>query len=117
MDKIFIRDLAVPCVIGVSDEERREKQEVLINVALWVDLRKAARTDSFLDAVDYRGIKKRMIKAVESSEYYLVEALAERIAEVCLENGDVRRVRVTLEKPGALRFAKSVGVEITRDRT
>ena len=116
MDRILIKDLLARCVIGVSDEERRERQDVVINVALSTDLRKPGKSDRFEDAIDYRSIKKRIISAVEGSQFYLVEALAERIAEICLENPAVEQAQVTVEKPSALRFARSVGVEITRGR-
>lgn len=116
MDRIVIKDLLARCVIGVTDEERREKQDVVINVALSADLRQAGQSDRIEDSVDYREVKKRILAAVEESEYHLAEALAERVAEVCLENETVKAVRVTVEKPSALRFARSVGVEILRGR-
>lgn len=116
MDRILIEDLAVRCIIGVNADERREKQDVVINVALSADLSKAGRSDDFDDAVDYRGIKKRIFSMAEASQFYLVEALAERVAEICLENPLVEQAQVTVEKPSALRFARSVGVEITRGR-
>ncbi len=117
MDRILIRDLAVRCIIGVNDEERREKQDVLINVALEADLKRAGRSDDFSDTVDYRAIKKEIYAMAESSQYFLIEALAERIAEICLGRSDVLRAHVTVEKPAALRFTRTVAVEITRDRT
>jgi len=117
MDRVLIRDLLARCVIGVSEEERREKQDVLINIALMTDLRKAGKSDRFEDAVDYRALKKQIVRMVEQSEYRLAEALAERIAEMCLENQAVTQAQVTVEKPTALRYARSVGVEITRERT
>ncbi len=116
MDRIHIRDLLARCIIGVSDDERREKQDVVINVTLHVDLHLAGRSDRFEDTVDYRAIKKRILAAVDDSACYLVEALAERIADVCLEDPRVAQAQVTVEKPSALRFARSVGVEITRGR-
>jgi FolB domain-containing protein len=116
MDRILIRDLLVRCIIGIDEAERREKQDVVINIALSTDLSQPGRSDRFEDAVDYRSIKKRILSVVEKSEYYLVEALAERIAQVCLENPAVQEAQVTVEKPSALRFARSVGVEITRSR-
>ena len=116
MDKILIKDILVRCIIGVNDSERREKQDVIINIVIWTDLRKAGRSDDFKDTTDYRGVKKRIVGMVEASSYNLVEALAERIAEICLENSSAHRVQVTVEKPGALRFARSVGVEIERER-
>ncbi len=116
MDRILIKDLAVRCVIGVNPEERREKQDVLINIALAADLRAAGKSDRFEDAVDYRAIKKKIYAMAERSEYFLVEALAERVAEICLEDGRVAQVQVTVEKPAALRFARTVAVEIERGR-
>jgi len=117
MDRILIRDLLVRCIIGTTDDERREKQDVVINVVLWADLRRAAKTDSIADAVNYRTIKKHILSAVEASQYHLVEALAECIAGICLENPAVQQVQVNVEKPSALRFARSVGVEIRRGRS
>jgi FolB domain-containing protein len=116
MDRILISDLLVRCIIGVSEEERRERQDVLINLSLWMDLSIAGRSDNFDDTVDYRDLKKRIVNMAEHSTYHLVEALAEAIADVCLIHPAVSRIQIRVEKPGALRFAKSVGVEITRDR-
>jgi len=116
MDKILVRDLTARCIIGVNAEERREKQEVVINLSIFADLRKAGKSDKFEDAVDYRSIKKRLLREVENSSYYLIEALAERVAEICLENPAISQVQVTVEKPSALRFARSVGVKIIRKR-
>jgi FolB domain-containing protein len=116
MDRILIKDLVARCILGVSDEERREKQEVVINITLTADLRKPGTTDRFEDAVDYRALKKKVLAAVETSSYHLVEALAERIAEICLQPPAVEQAQVTVEKPSALRFARTVGVEITRAR-
>jgi D-erythro-7,8-dihydroneopterin triphosphate epimerase len=116
MDRILISDLAVRCIIGVNEEERRERQDVVINLAIYADLRKAGQSDRFEDAVDYRAIKKRIVSMVENSRYYLVEAMAEAIAKICLDHPAVIEVQVRVDKPGALRFARSVGVEITRER-
>jgi len=115
-DRILIKDLLVRCILGISAEERREKQDVVINIALTADLRAAGKSDRIEDAIDYRTIKKRIISEVEQSQYHLVEALAERIAEICLEPPGIRQAQVTVEKPAALRFARSVGVEILRER-
>jgi len=114
LDRIHIRDLHLRCIVGIYPEERREKQDVTVNVTLYADLRRAGRTDDLQDTVDYKGVKKDVVAMVEGSSYYLVERLAERIAEVCLAHAGVRRVRVLVEKPGALRFARTVGVEIVR---
>ena len=115
-DRILISDLLVRCIIGVNDDERREKQDVVINVAMSTDLSKAGKSDRIEDAVDYRALKKRIVSLAENSQFHLVEALAEAVAEICLEHGAVSRVQVKVEKPTALRFARSVGVEIIRDR-
>ena len=115
-DRISIKDLLVRCILGLDAEERRERQDVLINVVLFADLARAARSDRPEDTVDYRAVKKDILAAVEGSQYHLAEALAERIAETCLAYRSVERVQVTVEKPGALRFARSVAVEIERGR-
>jgi FolB domain-containing protein len=117
LDRIFISDLQARCIIGVWEEERREKQDVIINIVLSTDLRKPGRTDRFEDALDYRDLKKKILHLIENSKYFLVEALAEAIAAFCLENEKVIGARVRVEKPGALRFARSVGVEIERERS
>ena len=114
MDRIFIRDLALRCIIGIYPEERREKQDILINVEMHADLRKAGRSDDLDDTVDYKAIKKAILKMVEGSGFQLIESLAERIADIALANEKVERVVVTIDKPGALRFAKASAVEITR---
>lgn len=116
VDSIFIRDLLVRCILGVDAEERLEKQDVLISVTLGTDLRRAGESDRFVDAVDYRALKKRIMALAEESEFFLVEALAERIAAACLEDPRVHEARVRVEKPTVLRFARSVGVEIVRCR-
>jgi FolB domain-containing protein len=116
MDRIFIRDLLVRCIVGVNEHERRAEQDVLVQITLYVDLHCAGRTDSLDDTVDYSGLKKRIKEAAEKSRFYLVEALAQRIADECLEDSRVKAVSVVVEKPGALRFARTVGVEIFRHR-
>jgi FolB domain-containing protein len=116
LDRIHIRDLLVRCILGVYPDERREKQDVIVNITLYADLRKACLSDDIEDTVDYKTIKKRTLKMVQQSDYFLVERLAERIAELALESPVVQRVDVAVDKPGALRFARSVAVEITRAR-
>ncbi|OQY96473.1 MAG: dihydroneopterin aldolase [Chloroflexi bacterium UTCFX4] len=115
-DRIEIHDLLLRCIIGINDAERKNKQDVLINIVMWADTRAAARSDDIADAVNYRSVTKQIIEHVEQSKYFLVERLVEQIAEICLRDARVRQVEVRLEKPGALRFARSVGVTITRTR-
>ena len=116
MDRIIISDLRSGCIIGVNDEERREKQDVSITISIYAELRKAGQTDRYEDAVDYRSIKKRVLAAVEESKFYLLEALAESVAKVCLAAPGVLKVQVRVDKPSALRFARSVAVEIVREK-
>jgi FolB domain-containing protein len=116
MDLILIADLAVRCIIGVDEAERKERQDVLINLELGADLSVPCRSDRFEDTVDYRAVKKEVLRMVEGSHYHLVEALAESIANLCLGFPGVSEVRVRVDKPGALRFARSAGVEIVRPR-
>jgi D-erythro-7,8-dihydroneopterin triphosphate epimerase len=114
MDRIVIADLQVRCILGIDPEERREKQDVLINLAIDADLRQAGLSDRFEDAVDYRAIKKRVLALAEASRFHLVEALAQAVAGAVLESPGVRAVKVRVDKPSALRFARTVGVEIER---
>lgn len=114
MDRIRICDLLVRCILGINESERREKQDVLINLAIYTDLRKAGKSDRIEDTVDYRALKKRILAMAESSQFHLEEGLADAVAELCLGQQGVRRVDVRVEKPNALRFARSVAVEITR---
>ena len=116
LDRIHIRDLRLRCIIGVNEEERREKQDVTINIVLFADLRAARRSDDLADTVDYKQVKKRIVAVVEDSTCFLVEHLAERIADACLEDERVVNVRILVEKPGVLRFARTVGVEIDKER-
>ena len=115
-DKIYIRDLEIRCIIGVNQDERTEKQDVVINVILFTDTRKAGRTDDLADSVDYKRVKKAILSLVESSEFLLIEKLADEIAKVCLDDSKVQKVNVTVDKPGALRYTHSVAVEIVRTR-
>lgn len=117
MDRIYIRDLQLRCVIGVYEEERAERQDIVINLVLEGDFSAAARSDDIADAVDYKVLKKKVIKLVEASQFRLIETLAGRIADACIEHPKVDRVTVTVDKPGALRFARSVAFEITRAKT
>lgn len=115
-DRIIIRDLHVRGIIGINEDERTEQQDIVINLDLQTDTRPAGRSDDIADAVNYRSVAKRVIELVEGSRYFLVERLAEEIARVCLQEEQVQRVRVSVEKPSALRFARSVGVDIERSR-
>ncbi|RPJ05528.1 MAG: dihydroneopterin aldolase [Spirochaetaceae bacterium] len=113
-DEIFIKDILIRCIVGIHPEEREKKQDVLVSLMLEGDFREAARTDDISYAINYSTLKKKVIEFVEASAFNLVETLAEKIADLCLDEPKVRRVQVWLEKPTALRFARTVGVHITR---
>jgi FolB domain-containing protein len=115
-DMIHIKDLLLRTILGINEEERRNRQDVLINIILYADTRAAGRSDDIDDAVNYRTITKQIIELVEGSTFFLVEKMAAEIAGICLADPRVERARVRIEKPGALRFARSVGVEIERGR-
>lgn len=116
MDYIHIRDLDVACVVGVLPEERLGPRTVRINLRIACNLARAGRSDRLEDTVDYRALRDRVRDAVETSSDALIERLAQRIAAAALSVPGVRGVTVCLDKPGALEGARSVAVEITRNR-
>lgn len=114
MDKVIIKDLLVRGIIGVNDWERGNPQDILINVIALTDTGRAAETDEIADCVNYRTLAKRMQAHAETAARLTVEALANDLAEICLQEKGVQKVIIRVEKPGAVRFAESVGVEIER---
>jgi dihydroneopterin aldolase/D-erythro-7,8-dihydroneopterin triphosphate epimerase len=115
-DKIYIRDLSLRTIIGIFPEERTKRQDVIVNVTMEVTSHApAAASDDIAHTTDYKSITKDIIDHVEGSSYQLIETLAERCADICLAAPDVNRVKVCIDKPGALRFARSVAVEVVRD--
>ncbi len=113
-DALFIKDLLVRTVLGVSEEERRDRQDVLVSVVMETDTSAPGQSDDVADAVNYRTVSKKILALAEEAQFHLVERFAEEIASLCLREPRVKRVRVTVEKPGALRFARSAGVSIER---
>lgn len=116
MDKTIIKNLVVRGIIGIEDWERKKPQEILINIVLYSDQRKAAESDDIEDCVNYRTAAKMACAHAETAKRLTVEALAADIAKMCLEEPHVQKVVVRVEKPGAVRFAESVGVEIERSK-
>lgn len=116
MDKILIGDLHARCVLGLTEEERRERQDVVVQITLWSDLDRAIASDRVEEGLDYRALKKRVLALVEGSTFRLLETLAARIADECTGTPRVERALVRVDKPGALRFARTVGVEVVRRR-
>ena len=113
-DRVFVEDLRIETVIGIFDWEREIRQVVSLDLEMAFDIRQAAASDAIGDALDYKAVSKRMIQFVESSEFQLVETLAERCAEVVLREFPVRWLRLKLSKPGAVRGSSAVGVVIER---
>ena len=116
MDRIYIRDLRLRCVIGIYPVERKDKQDVVLNIVLHGDFSAACASDDIKDAANYKTITKNVIRHVEKSDHFLIEKLAQQVADICLKDRHVTRATVTIDKPGALRFARSVSVEVTRER-
>lgn len=116
MDKIFIHALKGEAIIGIYDWERQVRQTVLMDIEFAGDIRKAALTDAIDDTLNYKRVAKRVLAFVESSQFHLVETLAEHVAMLVLEEFGISWVRITLSKPGAVRGSKDVGVSIERDR-
>jgi FolB domain-containing protein len=114
MDQIIIKDLVARGIIGVYDWEREKPQEILINIVLFADLRRAGQSDDLNDSISYRTVAKRALAHAESAGRLTVEALAADLAQICLQEPGVQKVRLRVENPGAARFARSVGVEIER---
>jgi FolB domain-containing protein len=116
MDKVLIKNILARGVIGVNDWERDKPQDILINVDLYTEMREQTASDNISESIDYSKVTKKVIKLAESSKRFTIEALAEDIAQLCLDDLRVLNVTVRVEKPGAVRFAQSVGVEIERSR-
>ena len=116
MDKVFIEDLEVETIIGIFGWEREVKQIVRISLEMSFDISKAGKSDKIDDALDYKKIGKSIVNLVENSSFFLVEKMAEEIALLVLKNKRIKDIKLRVEKPGALRGSKSVGVEILRSR-
>jgi FolB domain-containing protein len=116
MDQVFISDLSARGIIGINDWEREKPQEILINIVLFGDLTRAGKSDDIVDSINYRTVAKKVQAHAETAQRFTVEALAADLARLCLEEQGVEKVRVRVEKPGAVRFSRSVGVEIERER-
>lgn len=114
MDQVLINDLRAHGIIGVYDWERTQAQEIVINAVLFCDLQKAGVSDDIADCIDYHALALKLKNRAESAARFTVEALAADLAQICLETPGVQKVRLRIEKPAALPFARSAGVEIER---
>ena len=116
MDHIFLHDLKVETIVGIRDWERKIRQTVSIDLDMGADIRRAAASDDIDDTLNYKLVAKRVQQFVGDSSFKLVETLAERIAELILDDFDVPWVEVRVNKPGAIRGARDVGVKIRREK-
>jgi dihydroneopterin aldolase len=114
MDKIYLTGLSVECIVGIWEWERQVKQRIVLDIEMATDIRKAAATDHIDDTIDYKKVSKRLLSFVGESQFQLVETLTERIAEILIKEFKVPWVRVKLNKQGALRGSKDVGIVIER---
>ncbi len=114
MDKIFIKGMQVETIIGIFEWEREVRQLINLDLEIDYDLRKAGKTDNLKNTLNYKEISKRIISLVQESKTRLIECLAEKIAKTILNEFDIKRIKVSVKKPGALRGSKSVGVTIVR---
>ena len=116
MDILYIKQLEIETIIGINDWERKVRQKVSIDLEMATDTRKAGKSDNIDDTLNYKVIAKRIIQFVESSKFLLIEALAENVAVILLEEFQVPWLKLTLSKPGAIRGSRDVGVVIERGR-
>lgn len=114
MDIIFLNNLQIETVIGIFDWERKIKQRLYFDLEMATDIRKAANTDSIEDTLDYKSLSIAVTQFVEQSEYQLVETLAEKVAELIINDFNVPWLRLRLNKKGAIRHAEDVGILIER---
>jgi dihydroneopterin aldolase len=117
MDIIYLRDLRIDTVIGIYAWERRIKQTIILDIEMATDIRKAAQTDSIEDTLNYKAVAKRLIDFVGNSDFQLVETLSERVAEIVLKEFQVPWLRLQVNKQGAVRGARDVGVIIERSQS
>jgi FolB domain-containing protein len=116
MDKIFIKDLLARGIIGINPDERERVQDILINITIFADTRRAAQTDDLEYSVSYSDLARKVKSHAEQAARLTVEALAQDLADICLQENGVEKVIVRVEKPEAVKFALSVGIEIERER-
>jgi FolB domain-containing protein len=116
MDKIFIKDLLARGIIGINPDERESAQDILINITIFTETRRAAEADNLEYSVSYSDLACKVKSHAERAARLTVEALAQDLANICLQENGVQKVIVRVEKPEAIEFAESVGVEIERER-
>lgn len=116
MDKIKINDLSIPCIIGTEPHEREDKQKIIFNLTLFVNLQEAGKTDDLSKTVDYSKLSQEIYEMVTRTNFHLIETLAYRVADMVLKHDHVKKVIVSLKKPSALPLANSTEVQIAREK-
>ena len=116
MDIIYLRDLRIDTIIGIYAWERRTRQTVIFDIEMGADITRAAQTDAIEDTLNYKAVAKRVISFVENSDCQLIETLAERVADIVLREFNVPWLRLSVNKLGAVRGVRDVGVIIERGR-
>ena len=114
MDIVYINDLKIDTIIGIYDWEREVRQTISLDLEMGTDIRQAAATDDIQYTLNYKAVSKRLIDFIEGSEFFLVETIAEQVAEIVREEFKVPWLRLRIGKPGAIRGARDVGIVIER---
>jgi len=116
MNIINIRDLVINCIIGLKDDERINKQDIILNISLYLDNDLFGLQDNLENSVDYELLSNDIVRFVKRSQFYTLEYLANEIAKLCLNKKWVIKVILSVEKPNALSNARTAGVQIERSR-
>lgn len=115
-DRICLRGLKCQCIIGFIDWERQVPQTVVLDLEFPCNCARAAASDTVADTVDYKQVAKRVLAFVEGSKFHLIETLAHRLALLLLKEFSLEWIKIDLNKPGAIRHSRDVGVSLTRRR-
>ena len=116
MDKVVIKNILARGILGINESERYQPRDILISIDIYTEVRRQTALDDISECIDYKTVTKKVIQHAETAKRFTVEALAEDLARICLEDTRIVKTTVRVEKPGAVRFAESVGVEIERTR-
>ena len=116
MDKIKLTELTVNTVIGIWDWEKRNPQKVVFDIEMSTDINKASKSDSIKDALDYKAVSKRVKQYALENQFDLIEALADKVAEIIIIEFEVSWVKLTISTPYAIRDSKNVSLMIERSK-
>lgn len=116
-NQIFIEDLLLNMSIGIYDFEKKEKQNVIVDIYLDVTPETQNSPENIKDVVSYEEIVTKIQKLSQTRHYDLVEAFAEEINNACFSYQAVKQVKIKVGKPDIIGNTKSVGVQIIRKRS